>query len=212
MITTISLNPAIDKTILLTDFKRGEVNRLTSVREDIAGKGINVAKILNKLNVPIQVCGFVGKQNRPYFEDLLRVENLPHQFLEADGPTRINTKLVELDQGITTDLNEPGFLITEEQVEQFKTILLKNASQSDYMVFNGSVPRGVPDGIYRDLISIVSSYSKTILDADGNLLLEGMKADPYMIKPNIHELEAAFHTKFNSDQEIITFCQSLLNN
>ena len=209
MITAISLNPAIDKTLILTNLKRGEVNRLESVREDIGGKGINVAKILNKLSVPVQVYGFLGKQNKPYVEKLLINENLSHYFLEAKGFTRTNTKLVELDKGITTDLNEQGFLITEEQMEQFKALLLKNASQSDFMVFSGSIPKGLSDETYRNLISFANRYTKTVLDADKALLLKGIHAKPYMIKPNIHELETAFGIKFTSDTDIISFCRSL---
>lgn len=209
MITTVSLNPAIDKTILLKDFRRGEVNRLTSVREDIGGKGINVAKILNKLNIPINVCGFIGNQNKPYVEELLAGEHLPHHFLEVQGPTRTNTKLVELDKGITTDLNEQGFQVTQEQFKQLKSLLIEAAAQSEFMVFSGSIPRGLSDKTYQELISIVSPYTKTVLDADGSLLVEGIEASPYLIKPNIHELEAAYQIKFTSDTEIISFCRSL---
>lgn len=211
MITTVSLNPAIDKTILLSGLEHGGVNRITSAREDIGGKGINVAKILNRLKVPSQVCGFVGSQNRKIVEELISHEELPHHFLETEGLTRTNTKIVELDQGITTDLNEQGFYINEELMQKFKALIAEKAAHSGFVVFSGSIPRGLSDTTYKDLISIVREHTKTVLDADGSLLVEGMKASPYMIKPNIHELEAAFHTKLTTDEDVISFCQSLAN-
>ncbi len=209
MITTVSLNPAIDKTILLTDFRRGEVNRLTQVREDIGGKAINVAKLLNRLTIPVQVCGFLGTRNKAYVEELLAGEKLPCHFLEAPGATRTNIKLVELDRGITTDLNEPGFSLTGEELEKFTSLLLREAAHSDYMVLSGSLPGGLPATAYRDFISMVKPYTKVVLDADKALLSEGLKSAPYLIKPNLQELESAFHKSFSNHSEIIAFCQSL---
>ncbi len=209
MITTVSLNPAIDKTILITDFTRGGVNRLTNVREDIGGKGINVAKILNRLNVPTAVCGFVGSHNRQIVDKLLSCENLIYHFLETEGVTRTNTKIVELDHKLTTDLNEQGFILTDDQLEAFQTMLLDNARKSDFVVFSGSIPKGLPNTTYRHLISIINPFAKTILDADGDLLVEGIKASPYMIKPNIHELESAFSLSLKTDDDVIQFCGTL---
>lgn len=209
MITTVSLNPAIDKTILLPSLERGSVNRLSSAREDIGGKGINVAKILNRLHVQTQVCGFIGSQNKQNIEELISHEKLQYHFLNTDGLTRTNTKIVELDEGITTDLNEQGFYLNEEQMQKFKELLLKEAAHSEFVVFSGSIPRGLSGDTYKELISGVRELTKTVLDADGNLLVEGIKAGPYMMKPNIHELESAFEIKLNTDKDIISFCQTL---
>lgn len=210
MITTVSLNPAIDKTILLTDYEHGGVNRITSSREDIGGKGINVAKILNRLFVPSRVCGFIGQQNKKLALELISHEHLDYQFIEVDGLTRINTKIVELDRSITTDLNEPGFFIKEELMTGFKEQLLQFAKQSDYVVFSGSIPQGLPSHTYGDLIATIRKDSKAVLDADGSLLLEGMKASPYMMKPNLHELETAFDVSLTTEEAIISFCRSLI--
>jgi 1-phosphofructokinase len=210
MITTISLNPAIDKTILLTDLKIGGVNRISSVREDIGGKGINVAKILNRWNVPTQACGFYGSKNKKIVENLLSQEALSHHFLEVDGITRTNTKIVELDKGITTDLNEAGFYVDQEAMQHFTAFLQVATSNSPFTVFSGSIPRGLSRETYKDLILAVRDKTKTVLDAEGDLLVEGLKARPYLIKPNLHELEAAFDTKLNTKEEILSFCKELV--
>lgn len=209
MITAVSLNPAIDRTILITRLERGCVNRIISTREDIGGKGINVAKILNRLKVPSQVYGFVGSQNKQIVEELLSQEELQYHFLETDGVTRTNTKIVELERGITTDLNEPGVHIKDETMMKFKSLLLAEAEQNEFVVFSGSIPRGISIDIYYELIKAVRGQAKTILDAEGPLLVEGMKAHPYMIKPNLHELAEAFNIKLTTNEDIVTFGKAL---
>ncbi len=211
MITTVSLNPAIDKTILIPQMLRGEVNRIFDAREDIGGKGINVAKVLNRLSIQTQVCGFVGGKNRPRIEEQLEKEKLKHSFVEIEGFTRTNTKIVELDKGITTDLNEQGFLVNEDQINSIKIILNLMSQESDFVVFSGSIPQGVPNTIYNNLICEMKVNTKTVLDADGELLLEGIKAGPYMMKPNLQELETAFEVTLKNNKEISEFCQKLIN-
>jgi 1-phosphofructokinase len=210
MITTISLNPAIDKTISITDLIMGGVNRISSVREDIGGKGINVAKILNRWHVPTQVCGFYGSKNKNIVETLLSKELLSYHFLEIDGLTRTNTKIVELDKGITTDLNEAGFYVDQALMQQFVILLQNVAVKSAYTVFSGSIPKGLSNETYKELMLAVQGKTKTVLDADGDLLVEGLKASPYLIKPNLHELETAFHIRLTTKDTILSFCKELV--
>ena len=124
--------------------------------------------------------------------------------------TRTNTKIVELDRIITTDLNEPGFFIEEAQQKEFHTLLCEKAEHSDYIVFSGSIPMGLAPTTYQELILSVRDHAKTILDADGQLLLEGMKSGPFMIKPNLHELETAFEVTLTTKEDILSFCKALL--
>jgi len=212
MITTVSLNPAIDKTILLSSMDRGGVNRITAAREDIGGKGINVAKILNRLGIETRICGFIGSDNRQRVEELIAHEHLEYHFLEVEGLTRTNTKIVELDAGMTTDLNEQGFYIQEEKLSQLKEMMHTMSRGSHFTVFSGSIPKGLPDSIYKELILEGTGDTKAVLDADGELLTEGIKAGPYMIKPNLHELETAFGVKLESTDKIILFCRELIKN
>ncbi|MDD2969482.1 MAG: 1-phosphofructokinase [Lachnospiraceae bacterium] len=210
MITTVSLNPAIDKTILLSSMDRGGVNRIAGAREDIGGKAINVAKILNRLGVETRICGFIGGENKQRVEELIAHEHLEYNFLEVEGLTRTNTKIVELDAGMTTDLNEQGFYIQDVQMVQLKDLMHNMAKDSQFTVFSGSIPKGLPDSIYKELIIEGAKDTKAVLDADGDLLVEGIKAGPYMIKPNIHELETAFQVTLSSTDEIVRFSRELI--
>ena len=210
MITTVTLNPAIDKTILIGRLNVGSVNRLESAREDIGGKGINVAKLLHNLDTKTQATGFIGKTNKKQVFEMLDHEGLKYHFVEVDAPTRTNTKVVELEVGETTDLNEPGFSVTSEQFEALKRTILTMAQESSYIVFSGSVPKGLDSSTYYDLVQLVKSKTLTALDADGPLLMEGLKAGPSLIKPNIHELEAAFDVSLTTDREVIGLCKKLI--
>ena len=210
MITTVSLNPAIDKTILLSSMDRGSVNRIEGAREDIGGKGINVAKVLNRLGIETQICGFIGSANKQRVEELIAHEHLEYHFLEVDGLTRTNIKIVELEAGLTTDLNEQGFFVQEDKLNQLKELMKDRATGCHFTVFSGSIPKGLPDSIYKELILEGTKDTKAVLDADGELLVEGIKASPYMIKPNLHELETAFGVVLESDDSIIQFCKELI--
>ncbi|MDD3413105.1 MAG: 1-phosphofructokinase [Lachnospiraceae bacterium] len=208
MITTVTLNPAIDKTIILDRLKHGEVNRLQKVREDIGGKGINVSKILASLGEENQAIGFWGRKNQAAVEQLLKNQNFKTLSIYVEEATRTNTKVVELETQITTDLNEPGFFVNETQIQEMIALLEKCAANSEYVVISGSTPVGVKKDIYGDMISAIKGKTKVVLDAEGELLLEGLKAGVDIIKPNIHELEGAIGHKLEFDEEVVKAARS----
>ncbi len=203
MITTVTLNPAIDKTIILEEYKYGYVNRVQDSREDIGGKGINVSKVIQTLGEKTTAVGFLGRTNKSKTSLLLNRNSLITDFIWIDAATRMNTKIVDLKSGVTTDLNESGFHVSEKNKQDIKVLVKHYAKQSDYMVFSGSVPPGCHNSFYYELIQLSNTYTKTVLDADGDLLKEGLKAHPYLIKPNIHELENCFKRSINTTEEVI---------
>ncbi|NDL67356.1 1-phosphofructokinase [Anaerotalea alkaliphila] len=210
MITTVTLNPAIDKTVLLDTFEVGSVNRVKSVREDMGGKGINVAKILQSLGEDVAAIGFMGEKNDTHVKKLLELARLDTEFVTVDALTRTNTKIVELGKGITTDVNEAGFAVSADKVAAIQAMVADYAKKSDYMVFSGSVPPGAPKDIYKVLAGEARKTSKVVLDAEGELLLLGLQESPYIIKPNIHELETALGKELPGDKEVVQACRELM--
>lgn len=203
MITTITLNPALDKTIIVDSIEYGSVNRVQKSHFHTGGKGLNVSKVLGRLSDQTTAIGFLGEKNKGIMLALLETELIEMEFVYIPEETRTNTILVELVKGITTNINEDGFFVDEDHYEKLKYLVNKYANQSAYMVFSGSAPKGMNTHVYKDLIELVRDKTLTILDADDDLLLEGLKASPFLIKPNIHELENAFDTKLETDEEVI---------
>jgi len=210
MITTVTLNPAIDRTIVVNQFEYGSVNRVLSSREDIGGKGINVSRILLALGSVSKAVGFIGKTNYPQAQTLLHTDAIPTEFVFIDAPTRTNTKLIESSTHTTTDINEAGFTVSEQELEDVIQIISSCSEESTFIVFSGSLPKGLDSSTYRRMIEKLPSHCKVALDADGVLLMEGLKAEPFLIKPNIRELESALGKTLGSNSEVVDAANDLI--
>lgn len=210
MITTVTLNPAIDRTLILDTFTPGEVNRISSVYEEMGGKGINVAKVLHALAIDTRAIGMIGKQNIEHTSVLLKQLDFSHEFQEVNWLTRTNMKIIDLEKRQTSDLNEAGFSVKASDLRSFNESLKNDAMKSDYVVLSGSLPKGLSSDTYRNLIQEHTLLSEFVLDCEGDALLEGVKAHPYLIKPNLEELNHAFQKELTTDIEIITFAHTLL--
>lgn len=210
MITTVTLNPAIDRTITVDTFVYGSVNRVGSSREDMGGKGINVARILGALGTECRATGFIGRRNLAQVESLLARDAIRCDLVPVEGTTRLNTKLLESSSRTTTDLNEAGFRVGETELAALKDKIAALAAESTFTVFSGSVPPGLPDTIYRDLVRLAGPACHTVLDADGELLRNGLEASPYLIKPNIHELENALGRRLPEAADIVAAAREII--
>ncbi|MEG0327999.1 MAG: 1-phosphofructokinase family hexose kinase [Erysipelothrix sp.] len=188
-IVTLTLNPAIDKTLYCDSFSIGDTNRIQSIIEDIAGKGINVTKNLREHDLQSTVVGiFAGEQGQRSYESLCR-QGFEVIRIEAEGETRVNQKIVD-KMGITTELNELGPMITQQTIETLYTWIDLNACKEDLYILSGSLPQGAPKTLYRDLVMKLNDLgAKTILDASGESLIEGLKGIPYCVKPNDDEIQ-----------------------
>jgi 1-phosphofructokinase len=211
MIRTITLNPAVDKTIEINDFKIDTVNRVMSVRQDAGGKGINVSKIIKTLGGESKAFGILAGKNGQYIKDYLDSEGIENDFLFVKGETRTNLKVVDMLQHTNTDINEPGVDVTPEDIINLENKIFEGIDSQSIIVLSGSVPSSIPKNIYRKWIEESKKYgAKVILDADGELLQEGIKAGPYLVKPNIHELEKLMNIKIESVDEAVGAAKSLL--
>lgn len=188
-ILTVTLNPALDKTILIDSLKVGGLNRVISSRLDTGGKGINVAKVLNQFSCGVKAAGLIAGTQGVLLLDKLKACGIDTSFLHISGETRTNLKVVDQSTNTTTEINETGFFVSEQDLSFFIEELTKELGKADLLVLSGSLPPGVDENIYYELIKIAKAKSiRTILDADGKALSAGINALPFAIKPNIHEL------------------------
>jgi len=210
-IITVTLNPALDKTVTIQRLDVGGLNRVQSVRLDPGGKGITVARVLNGFGVNVEATGLIaGSQGQRLLENLA-AEKINADFLTIKGETRTNLKIVDASNNITTEINEAGFEVAARSMDAFKEKLSTLLNKASYLVLSGSLPPQVDSTIYRELIGMANNKGvKTILDADGKALLEGIQAAPFAIKPNIHELEELAGYKMANDQDIIRAARKIL--
>jgi 1-phosphofructokinase len=211
MILTVTLNPSIDKTVRVDRLIPSRLNRIHSVRMDAGGKGINVAKVLKRFSAEVAAWGLTAGYAGRFLSQKLNELGIPSFFLEAEGETRTNLKVVDESTRETTELNEPGPTITPEVLKQFEDRFDRELPQASLVVLAGSLPPGVPPDYYGRLIEIAGRRGvKVILDADGDALAHGIEAVPYAIKPNIHELEKLCGRTLSSDEDVIRAADPLL--
>ena len=190
MITTICLNPCFDKTVSVDRLQPGQVNRIRKARVDQGGKGINVAVVAKRLGLDVQCIGLMGENGSADLTAIMDREGLKHQFLTIPGHVRTNMKVYSLDGQGVTELNEPGTPLTEADLQRFTKLAGEATADSDMIVLTGSLPPGCPEGTYRDLLKALEG-KKCILDTEGKELELATKgAHPFLIKPNLREMEA----------------------
>ncbi|MCX5773170.1 MAG: 1-phosphofructokinase [Fusobacteria bacterium] len=211
MITTITLNPAVDKTLTTHKFIPGELNIVSHSREDVGGKGLNVSKMLKNFGMDSRATGFIaGTRGMKIVYDLEK-NGIQNYFVEIDGETRTNVKIVDETSKLITELNEIGPTPSEEDIKNLIEILKK--SPNSIHIISGSIPKGVSPKIYFELVSLLKSQSKfVILDSSGPAFDEGIKGLPNIIKPNLYELQRHFDVEIdtNDDEEIIFYGRKLI--
>ena len=190
MIYTVTLNPALDKTVEIPRFRVDEINRVRSLRVDPGGKGINVSKAIKSLGGESVAVGILAGNTGRQIAQALEEQEIFHSFLYVPGETRTNIKVVDSATHTNTDINEAGPTVAPEQAEQLLQQLLKKLTAEDVVVLSGSVPQGLSDDIYARWSQACSrAGAKVFLDADGKLLQQGIMGKPFLVKPNRRELE-----------------------
>lgn len=211
MIITVTLNPALDKTIEIDEFKIGSVNRIVSTRVDAGGKGINVSKVIKELQHESLALGLLGGSSGNHIKNYLDNLNINNDFLLVKGETRTNFKIIDKANNTHTDINENGPSLVESDITNIKEKIMQHCTSESLVILSGSVPSGVSTSIYGEIIKdIKNKGGKVILDADGELLIQGIKAGPYMVKPNIHELEKAFGITIDNEKKVIETAKKIL--
>ena len=189
MIRTVCLNPAIDKTIQVPGFKLDAVNRVTELRSDAGGKGINVSKVIKELGGQSKAYAILAGDAGKTIANMIAAMGIDLISVESEGETRTNTKIVDQELHTNTDVNEPGPQVTEAQLSELLDRLIADIEPGDTVVLAGAIPAGAPIDTYGTWVKACKDAgAKVFLDADGEVLSKGIDAGPSMIKPNDIEL------------------------
>lgn len=209
-ILTVTLNPAVDRTILLPRLTIGTLNRALSERRDAGGKGINVSRVLSAFAVPTLACGFAAGRNGDFLTEALCALSIPHDFLQVPGETRENCKLSEAETNTVTEIGGVGAPIPEASLALFFEKFRQCLDGAEAVALCGSLPAGVPSDIYATLTAWAhDAQIPVLLDADGEALQKGLSACPDMIKPNRDELARLIGQPLSSEEEIVAAAEEL---
>lgn len=204
MIATVTLNASIDKAYQLAcPLVDGTVMRVATCIDNAGGKGMKAARAVATCGEGVLATGFVGGNNGRLLCELLDADGIEHDFVHVAAETRCCVNVLDPD-GVSTEFLEPGRPVTEADVTAVKEKIAEVAARADVVTFNGSVPAGAGDDIYRELVAIVRAAGKpAILDTSGALLVGSLPARPSMIKPNTDEICAILGRKPESIDEIV---------
>lgn len=207
MIYTVTLNPSIDFIVRLDHLELGSVNRMTSDDKFAGGKGINVSRILQRLDVDNTATGFIGGFTGRFVENGLIAEGIKTNFVQVSEDTRINVKI---KAGEETEINGAGPKISDEKLEELKAILA-GLSSEDTVVFAGSAPSSLGNQVYNTLIPIAKKAgAEVVCDFEGQTLLDSLKYQPLLVKPNNHELADIFGVELNGLEDIEKYAREIL--
>lgn len=190
MITTVCLNPCIDKTVSVSALVPGGLNRIRSARTDAGGKGVNVAVTLSRLGLDACCVLFLPEMGSAPLTEKLCAEHVAVGAVDVPGSLRINLKVFDESASCITELNESGAPVTDAALEDMARVIEGCARGSELIVLSGSLPPACPADYYRTVMERIARKNvRCVLDADGLRLRAGLEAKPFLVKPNRDELE-----------------------
>lgn len=204
MILTVTLNTAVDKQYIIDEMQAKTVMRVEKVINTAGGKGLNVSRVASLGDEKVCAMGFVGGNNGKLFLSLIDDENIEKAFTFADGETRCCINVRDKVSGKSTEFLEPGFEMTEQDLENFISDYKAKLPLADIVTICGSMPKGVPTSFYKTLIEIAKEFGKdVILDTSGEALNVSLSAKPWLVKPNTDEIKQILNVDINNMDEII---------
>ena len=212
MITSISLNPSIDRMLEVNAFCAGGLNRVQAQTDVAAGKGTNVALAAAALGEKSECIGFMYREGGRLFEQRLSEGGVDCDFLWCEGAVRVNVKVFDREKGEITELNSSGTPVTQAQLSEMTELVLRHARNTDFLILTESLPPACPVDYYRTLAEAAATENcRVLLDADGDRLRTGLKAKPFLIKPNRYELELLTGRTLDSIDKLMSAAQELID-
>lgn len=210
MIITVTLNPALDKTLSVCGFSVGQVNRVQTVRQDPGGKGINVSKSVQALGGETLSLSILGGGAGEYIKSSLDAMDLPNDAVWTETETRTNTKIVDMQEHTYTDINEPGHGASRHTLDAVWEKIKKYAGRGDTVVFAGKNPPGTPDTLIAEWMKALHVMGvRVCVDTVGEPMQQALLNAPDIIKPNMDELRELTGKNLKNDAEVLEAAREL---
>jgi 1-phosphofructokinase/tagatose 6-phosphate kinase len=204
VIVTVTLNSALDRSVTVPILQLGQRHRASDVLTLAGGKGINVARALKQLEMPVVATGLAGGRTGTRIVEELTAESILNDFVRIAGESRTSTLVVDPTSGMQTEINEWGPKVSEAELETLMEKLRYLSRGAEVIVFAGSLPRGVDDGFYADAArELVRRGVRVVLDTEGEPLRRGLEAEPWLVSPNQHEAEQLVGQELDDDDDFL---------
>jgi 1-phosphofructokinase family hexose kinase len=204
VIVTVTLNAALDRTVTVPNFQRGHRHRASQGLTLAGGKGINIARALKRLGVPVVATGLAGGRTGTRIVEELTAEAILNDFVRIADESRTTTAVVDPTSSSYTEIVEWGPHVEPEELEMLMEKLHYLANGAEAVIFAGSLPRGVQDGFYAEAIRNLKRRNvQSVLDSDGQPLRLGTEAEPFLVTPNQPEAEGLVGQEFSDDDDFL---------
>jgi 1-phosphofructokinase family hexose kinase len=203
MIVTVTLNAAVDRTLLVPNFQIGQRHRASVGFLSAGGKGINVARALKRLGAPVVCTGLAGGRTGILLVEELTQEGVLNDFVRIRGESRTSTAVLDPTSNAYTEINEAGPEIADDELETLREKLAYLTQGADFVVFAGSLPRGVETSFYAEAVrDAARRHQLAVVDAEGEPLRAAVGAEPYLVAPNVREAEGLVGHEFVDDEDL----------
>ena len=202
MIVTVTLNAAIDRTLTVPNFQLGHRHRASQGLTLAGGKGINVARALKRLDVPVVATGLAGGRTGTRIVEELTSEAILNDFVRIADESRTSSAVVDPTAGTYTEINEWGPHVEPDELAMLLEKISYLARGADMVVFAGTLPRGVEDSFYAEAIRDLNRRNvPAVLDSEGPPLRLGVEAEAFLVTPNQREAEGLVGQEFGDDED-----------
>jgi len=203
MIVTVTLNAAVDRTLLVPNFQVGQRHRASVGFLSAGGKGINVGRALKRLGVPVVCTGLAGGRNGTLLVEELTQEGILNDFVRIRGESRTSTAVLDPTSNVYTEINEWGPEIAEDELDTLREKLAYLTQGAEFVVFAGSLPRGVEADFFAEVVRDAGRrHQLAVVDTDGEPLRVGTAAEPYLVAPNVREAEELVGHEFVDEEDL----------
>jgi 1-phosphofructokinase family hexose kinase len=210
VIVTVTLNAALDRTLTVPNFQPGQRHRASAGLTLAGGKGINIARALKRLGVPVVATGLAGGLTGTRIVEELTAEAILNDFVRIGGESRTSTAVVDPMTNTFTEINEWGPDVAPEELEILLDKLHYLSRGADLVVFAGTLPRGVDDGFYAEAIRDLTRRGvQSVLDSEGLPLRLGTEAEPFLVSPNQREAEGLVGQEFHDNEDFVTGLEAI---
>ena len=203
MIVTVTLNAALDRTLTVPRFHRGHRHRASDVLTLAGGKGINVARALKRLDVPVVATGLAGGRTGTRIVEELTAEAILNDFVRISEESRTSTAVVDPTESSYTEINEWGPKVSADELETLLEKLHYLCRGADFVVFAGTLPRGVDESFYAEAVRDLGRSVRIVLDSEGQSLRLGTEAEPFLVSPNQREAEHVVGQELEDEEDFL---------